>query len=211
MRRRYRPGLAWLLAGAYLLLALSLAGVLRLPQRLLDSLPATLQHWPLLLAYALLIALCYGGIWARGSFTDGRPRVYAVTLPYGLFWGLAQGLVFLALVQLLQRLGLQGLGLFIAAYLLIAGYTALLHSQFWDIWVSPPHNYSEWNLRKVLGCHTPNLLCGLALLIGYQMALGFVLMQMLALLISATAMNFPPWWSAYQAEAGAQRRRDDSR
>ena len=50
----------------------------------------------------------------------------------------------------------------VAAFAFIASYQGLWHRFYWDIKVAPPHNIPEWNVRKILFAHGPNLVVTLA-------------------------------------------------
>lgn len=210
-QQTYQPRLAWLRAGIYFcacLIAASLSGVLATVLQTPLASAAQLanpQWWVLAGACAAVIAVGYGLIWPMGTFTDGRRRHALLSLLYGAVWGVCQGLWFLSLWALTERSGLAVHWVAVISYLLIGGYNGLWHRFYWDIHVSPPHNYREWNARKVLLCHTPNLLLCLGLLACYGNAGLFVLLQGLALAASAYAMRFPAWWDAYQAQAGEER------
>lgn len=207
----YSPRLAWTRAGVYFSLCLALAyaagalqWVLRTP--LMDEAQrGDVGWWMLTSASWLVILIGYGVIWPRGTFTDGRRRHALLSLAYGAVWGACQALWFLTLWLLAERIGLDGFWLAAVSYLLIGGYNGLWHRFFWDIYVSPPHNYTEWNARKVLLCHTPNLLITLTGLSLFGSASMFVLLQAVALALSALAMRFPAPWDEYQAQAGAER------
>lgn len=209
--RRYSPKRAWRLAGLYFascgLIAVA-SGALRwvISEPWVHPDQSTQPGWwALSLACTGVILIGYGLIWPRGSFTDGRQRQALVVLIYGLLWGLAQGLLFLSIVMLVARSGWAPLWVGGASYLVIGSYMGLWHRFFWDIYVSPPHNYTEWNLRKVLLCHTPNLVLCLSHLMLFGNAALFLLWQTLALLLSAWAMRFPGWRSNYTAIAGQER------
>lgn len=207
----YHPPLAWLRAGLFFCAALA-AGIesgalpvvlsqpVATPGQLADPL-----WWTATVGYLLFVIVAYGVIWPRGTFTDDR-QLHALLAPaFGLVWGLCQGLVFLSIWAVIARTGLGVWAVAGLSYLAIAVYNGLLHSQFWDIHVSPPHNYREWNIRKIVWCHTPNLLIGLAYLAWGGNAAVFVLLQGLALAASARAMHFPVPWDQYLAEPGLQR------
>ena len=207
----YSPRLAWLRAGLYFcacLLAAEAAGVLDgvLGSPLAtDAQRADPRWWLLVSACFAVVIAGYAFIWPRGTFTDGRTRHSALSLLYGATWGACQGLWFLALWSLVGRSGLAPIWIAVISYLLIGTYNGVWHRFFWDIQVSPPHNYREWNGRKVLLCHTPNLLLGLSLLALYGNAGLFVGMQVIALAASAWHMRFPAWWDDYSATPGEER------
>jgi hypothetical protein len=128
-----------------------------------------------------------------------------LSLVFGAWWGVSQGLLFSSIWLLIAATGMHVLGVAVLAYLLIGGYNGVWHRFVWDIHVSPPHNYSEWNARKVLWCHTPNLLVCLAYLAVYGNFGVFVALQGLALALSALAMRFPAPWDDYRAQPGVER------
>ncbi len=210
---RYSPRLAWARAGIYFcacLIVATLSGVL--PQVLATPLATAAQlaeprWWLLTGAATAVIVIGYGLIWPKGTFTDGRASHPLLAPSYGLVWGLCQGLWFLTIWTLIAGTGLGQPWVAVLSYLAIGGYNGVWHRYYWDIQVSPPHNYSEWNSRKVLLCHTPNLLVCLSHLALHGNAGLFVLWQGVALAFSAWAMRFPPWWDDYQAEAGRERAR----
>lgn len=208
--RTYQPVWAWGCAALYFGFCVAVSQVSGALHWALNAPLFAPEPRPLL--YALLLSGCwlailvgYGVIWPRGTFTDGRQRHGLLSLAYGAAWGACQGLWFLTLWHLVARSGLQVGWVAVISYLLIGGYNGVWHRFFWDIYVSPPHNYREWNARKVLWCHTPNLLLTLSLLALYDSAGMFVLLQATALALSAYAMRFPAPWDAYRAEAGLER------
>lgn len=209
--KAYSPKLAWLRAGVYFcicLLVAHYAGVLSAVTGAPLATPEQLANprwWALTAACVAVIVVGYAVIWPRGTFTDGRPRHAVLSLAYGALWGVCQALWFLTLWALAARSGLAVGWVALISYLLIGTYNGLWHRFFWDIYVSPPHNYTEWNARKVLFCHTPNLIVCLAYLAIYGNAGIFVLLQGAALAFSAYAMRFPAPWDEYTAPAGRER------
>lgn len=153
----------------------------------------------------LIIAVGYGLIWPRGTFTDGRVDHPWLSTGFGLVWGLSQGLLFSSLWVVVEWTGLAPVWVAVCSYLLIGAYNALWHAKVWDIRVSPPHNLRAWNTRKILACHTPNLLFCMGYLLLTDSFGVFVLLQALALALSARAMRFPAWWDDYRATAGEER------
>ncbi len=151
--------------------------------------------------FLLLAALCtlvigvgYGYIWPKGTVTHGRSLNLAAVLPFGLLWGLSQGTLFVSVWLLLSRWITVDWLLVLASFLVLATFTGLWHSQYWDIYVAPEHNLVEWNLRKVLLAHTPNLVLTLTFLTVYEGAGLFVIWQTLALILSSYFMRFPAFW-----------------
>lgn len=208
---RYSPQLAWLRAGIYFCACLIVAcysgvlgAVINTPLASAAQLADPLW-WALSAACTVVIVIAYEVIWPIGTYTDGRRLHPVLSLAYGAVWGVCQGLLFLSLWALVERSGLASYWVAAISYLLIGAYTGGWHRFFWDIQVSPPHNYSEWNGRKVLFCHTPNLLICLSYLALYGNAGIFVLLQGLALAACAYAMRFPAFWDDYSAEPGRER------
>ena len=77
------------------------------------------------------------------------------------------------------------------SFLVIATFTGTWHQFFWDIYVAPIHNIPEWNLRKVLFVHTPNLVLSLSLLTLFGSGSIVVAAQVVALVGSSIFMRFP--------------------
>ena len=210
-RGAYSPRLAWLRAGLYFCVCLFAATVSGVLDTVLGTPLATAAQradpwwWLLVVACFGVILVGYHFVWPRGTFTDGRRHHTLLSLAYGAVWGLCQGLWFLVIWTLIARSGWPTWAVAIAAYLAIGGYNGIWHRFVWDVHVSPPHNYREWNGRKVLLCHTPNLLLGLTLLALHGNGGLFVLMQVLALALSAWHMRFPAWWDDYRAVPGEER------
>ena len=162
----YHPLLAWQRAGLYfcggLLLSWSL-GVLHslLETPLITPSQLTSIAWiSYTLFYAVLLWVGYMIIWPKGTFTDARKAHPVVTSLYGLAWGLCHGQVFLCIWALVELSGLNSYWVAGLTYLLLSGYNFAFHQYFWDVQVSPPHNYLAWNMKKVQYCHVPNLLVG---------------------------------------------------
>ena len=209
--RQYEPRLAWRCAGLYFCAALMLSWSLGVLHSLLAMPLVRAEQWrephwlAYTLAYVLVLWFAYMVLWPRGSFTDGRRKHPWLTTGYGLAWGLCHGQVFLCFWALAERTGLGGLGVAILTYLLLSGYSFVYHQFFWDVQVSPPHNYAAWNLKKVLYCHTPNLLLGLVWLAVWGNFGLWLLLQTGCLLASAHHMRFPAWYDDYTAIAGETR------
>jgi hypothetical protein len=218
-RDEYRPDLAWLRALLYFSLGLILSWSLGVLQSLL-SMPLLTQSQlsdPWWLAYTGLYCAVlwvgYAVLWPRGTFSDGRKRHPVIGTIYGTLWGLCHGQVFLCIWALVEHGGLAlveqgGLNSYWVAgitYAVLSGYNFAFHQFFWDIYVSPPHNYVAWNMKKVQYCHVPNLLLGLTWLAIWGNFSLWLLMQTFALLASVHSMRFPAWYDDYRGVAGATR------
>lgn len=207
----YSPRLAWLRALIYFCVCVMVARYSGVLAAVLQSPLATAVQladplwWTLTTACALVIMIAYAVIWPIGTFTDGRRLHPLLTLVYGSVWGICQGLLFLSMWALVEQSGLGVWWVAGISYLMIGAYNGCWHHFFWDIHVSPPHNYSEWNSKKVLFCHTPNLLLCLSTLALYGNAGIYVLLQGVALAASAYFMHFPAFWDDYSAEPGRER------
>lgn len=208
---RYNPRLAWVRAGLYFGLCLIIASFSGVIAKLsagswLEPGQVSDPVWwvSTILCFAVIF-VAYAVIWPKGTFTDGRKNRPFLTITYGAVWGLCQGLLFLSVWALVEASGLAVYWVAIISYFLIGAYNGCLHNFFWDIYVSPPHNYSEWNTKKVLYCHTPNLMFTLSWLAMYGNAGLFVLLQSVALAASSYAMRFPAFWDDYDAVAGQER------
>jgi hypothetical protein len=77
----------------------------------------------------------------------------------------------------------------------ISAFLGLWHQFYWDIYVAPEHNILEWNIKKVLLAHIPNIVITLTYLSLYGNSGVFVLCQTFALVASTYFMRFPPFWS----------------
>lgn len=202
----YHPGRAWLVAGAWFAVCLVAGQASGVLAALARPAPRGEAGWvALTLLAAAVVLVAYALIWPRGTFTDGRVRHAFLAPAFGAAWGFCQGTSFLVLWALIERTGLSLPWLAVAAYLAIGAFNAVFHRFFWDRLVAPPHNYRNWNARKVLLCHTPNLVVCLLHFALFRDAAVFVGLQMLALAASAVAMRFPAPWDAYRARAGEER------
>lgn len=191
----YRPADAWLRACCYF------AGTV-FGATLLDVLPTVLAgpaadtakpgFWWAVAGCLTVEVIAYGIIWPRGTLTHGRPLRPGWQLGFGLAWGISDSLTFLsiwALVELWVDVNpwvTAGL-----SFVAISAFTGIWHDRYWDIYVAPEHNIVEWNPRKVLFCHVPNLAATLAFLAAYGAVRWFIAFQTLALVLSVFAMRFP--------------------
>jgi hypothetical protein len=207
----YRPLLAWQRAGMYfsagLILSWSL-GVLHslLATPLVTAEELTSMPWlAYTLFYAVVLWVGYMMIWPRGTFSDGRLSHPIVTSLYGICWGLCHGQVFLCIWALAEMTGLNSYWVAAITYLALSAYNFAFHQFFWDVQVSPPHNYAAWNMKKVQFCHVPNLLLGLVWLALWGNFGLWLLFQTFCLLASSHHMRFPAWYDDYQGIAGETR------
>jgi len=188
---------AWFRAFVFFWVAIAIGSFCGVSQQLLAPPiidPDLLKHEPWRWAteiYLVIIIVGYGFIWPRGTLTHGRIFRPLACIGFGLFWGIAQAMIFLSIWTAVGWLGLDPLWTGVISYLGIALYTGLWHSLYWDIHVSPPHNIAAWNVRKVLFAHTPNLVFTLFYLSWFGSLWVVVAMQSLALILSCWFMHFP--------------------
>lgn len=208
---RYYPDLAWLRASMYFSSGLLLSWSLGVLQSLLSAPLITEQQLGSMawisysLFYLVVLWVGYAILWPRGTFTDGRRSHPFITSFYGLAWGLCHAQVFLCFWAVVEWSGLNSYWVAAISYLLLSAYNFAFHQFFWDLKVSPPHNYAQWNMKKVQYCHVPNLVLGLTWLAIWGNFGLWVLLQTCALMISAHAMRFPAWFDHYRGVAGETR------
>jgi hypothetical protein len=130
-------------------------------------------------------------IWRKGTFTHGRELHLPSVLLFGLLWGLSEAQVFLSFWAILENFLSARWLVGVLAFIMISTFKGLWQSQYWDIYVSPEHNIPEWNLRKVLFAHIPNLLFTLTYLAIYENAGMFMIFQAVSIMGSAYFMHFP--------------------
>ena len=138
----------------------------------------------------IVIGVGYGIIWPRGTLTHGRPLT-PISIVFGFMWGVSEGLLFVSVWWLIGRLATAPWLVAVITFLILSSFKGVWHSQYWDIHVSPEHNIEEWNLRKVLFTHTPNLIVTLIHLAWFDNLWLFILWQTAALTLSAYFMHFP--------------------
>jgi hypothetical protein len=136
----------------------------------------------------------YVFLWPRGTLTHGRQLYWSVVLTFGIVWGLSEGLLFLSVFTLASKFIASKFFVWLVSFLVIGTFVGLWHQFYWDIYVAPEHNILEWNVKKVLFAHIPNLMITLAYLTIYENAGIFVLCQAFALIASTYFMRFPPFW-----------------
>jgi hypothetical protein len=108
---------------------------------------------------------------------------------------LSEGLLFLSVFALTSKFIASKFFVWLVSFLVIGTFVGMWHQFYWDIYVAPEHNIIEWNAKKVLFAHMPNIMITLAYLTIYESAGVFVLCQAFALIASTYFMRFPPFWS----------------
>jgi hypothetical protein len=201
MSTNYSPRSAWMRAVVYFAVCFAIAhfsGALRL---LLGSPLASAENlqdprWILFTLLCIAVEIWgYVYWWPRGTLTHGRQLYWSVVLTFGLIWGLSEGLLFLSVFTLASKVIASKFLVWLVSFLVIGTFVGLWHQFYWDIHVAPDHNIPEWNAKKVLFTHLPNLMITLAYLAAYESAGIFVLCQVVALIASTYFMRFPSFWS----------------
>jgi NAD(P)-dependent dehydrogenase (short-subunit alcohol dehydrogenase family) len=202
---RYDTRAAWLRAFAYFSFTWSLAMASGTVPTILANplvLPGQASS-PLWIAFTVLVfavvIVGYWIIWPIGTRPHGRTIVVPDTVLFGIAWGVSEGLLFGSVWLLAKRFwdALLGAGTaadFAIVFTTILGLSAFIglwHALYWDVHVSPLHNIAEWNIRKVLLAHNPNLILTSIYVTAWENLAIFVLLQAVALLGSALAMPFP--------------------
>lgn len=194
---RYSAQLAWLRGGLYFCSCFLISWATGVFKTIVRSPLATSDQigngwWWLATAVCLLVVVvAYAIIWPKGTLTHGRPLDLTAVIPFGVLWGLSEGQLFLSIWAVVEWLPLASIWVALISFLIISAFKGVWHSQYWDIYVSPEHNIEEWNGRKVLFCHIPNLIVTLSFLAFFGNAALFVLWQTISLLSSAYFMHFP--------------------
>ncbi|MBL8045068.1 MAG: hypothetical protein JNL09_00925 [Anaerolineales bacterium] len=193
----YSVELAWLRAGIYFascwLVSWSVGALQHITSQPLAT-AAQLQdvRWWALAALCLLIEIVgYYVIWPRGTLTHGRALHWPTVFLFGLLWGLSEGQLFVSVWALAQSFTSNTLIVAIVTFVVLSAFIGMWHALYWDIYVAPEHNIAEWNGRKVLFAHIPNLVVTLTFLALHGNWALMVLFQTVALLGSTYFMRFP--------------------
>jgi hypothetical protein len=202
--KTYSVELAWLRAGIYFascwLVSWSVGALQHITSQPLAT-ATQLQDggWWALAALCLLIELVgYYFIWPRGTLTHGRALHWPTVIIFGLLWGLSEGQLFVSVWALAQSFTSNTLIVAIITFVVLSAFIGMWHALYWDIYVAPEHNIAEWNGRKVLFAHIPNLVVTLTFLALHGNWALMVLFQTVALFGSTYFMRFP----RYVADAG---------
>lgn len=197
--KKYQADKAWLRAGIYFCVCLIISwvfGVLKVITRTSVVSDNQLNN-PVWISFALVCLfveiIAYYVIWRKGTLTHGRPLSLGSNIVFGTLWGISEGLLFLSIWAMFELFIPNTVVVTIASFILISAFLGIWHSKYWDIQVAPEHNIPEWNIRKVLFAHIPNLLVTLTFFALYGNAALFVLYQTIALLGSTYFMRFPAY------------------
>lgn len=193
----YSPRLAWLRGGIYFTSGFILSILTGVLPTLLSK-PIATSEQTLNIYWWLFTFLCFGVIyfayfylWPRGTLTHGRELHLPQVLFFGLFWGLGEGQVFLSAWAVTEKFIGNVWLTALVTFLIVSTFKGLWQSQYWDIHVAPEHNIPEWNGRKVLLGHIPNLICTLSYLAVFGNAFIFLLLQTAGLMYMTYRMRFP--------------------
>lgn len=195
--KSYSAKKAWMRASVYFAACVGIAWWSGTLVELLASPIATeaqfndLHWWLSVIVVSAYVKFAYFYYWPKGTVTHSRELRPGYALLFGFFWGSCQGLLFLTVYRYVQSFDLGTLANVVIMFVAYSVFSGLWQSRYWDIYVSPEHNIEEWNLRKVLVCHTPFLLLALSHLAIYDNGAIFVLWQAIAMMASAWNMHFP--------------------
>jgi hypothetical protein len=193
----YSPRLAWIRGGIYFTSGFILSILTGVLPMLISKPIATAEQlsnfywWLFTLLCVGVIYFAYFYLWPRGTLTHGRELHLPQVLFFGLFWGLGEGQVFLSAWAVTEKFIGNVWLTTLVTFLIVGTFKGLWQSQYWDIHVAPEHNIPEWNLKKVLFGHIPNLICTLSYLAVFGNALIFLLLQTAGLMYMTYRMRFP--------------------
>ncbi len=169
MSINYNPRMAWIHAVVYFVVCFIAAYFTGALQKVLGEPFATPEQLTDL-KWVLFTLLCVGieiwgyvYIWPKGTLAHGRKLYWSVVLTFGLLWGLSEGFLFLSVFMLAEKLIASRFLAWFISFILISIFLGVWHQFHWDIYVAPEHNILEWNGKKVLLAHVPNLLVTLNL------------------------------------------------
>jgi hypothetical protein len=200
-RSEYDPKAAWLRAFAYFSVTWALACASgALPTALTNPLvlagqASRLGWWVFTIACVIVVTVGYWVIWPMGTLAHGRTVVIPDTVLFAIAWGLSEGLLFASVWLTAYRVFGTSLGgriaTIVVCYAVLSVFMGVWHARYWDIYIAPEHNILEWNIRKVLFAHNPNILVTVTYVTCFHNLGIYVLLQALALLGSTLAMRFP--------------------
>ncbi|HAM24248.1 MAG TPA: hypothetical protein DCM51_01625 [Actinobacteria bacterium] len=203
---RYDTGAAWLRACA----AFSFAWAIAMASGTVPTILANPWVFPgqtsdiyWVVFLAVLTAVVFVGywiIWPIGTLPHGRRVIVPDTVIFGVLWGVSEGLFFGSVWVLARRFWNNALSThpLISDYatcftviIVLSAFIGLWHALYWDIHISPDHNIIEWNIKKVLFAHNPNLILGAIFITMWENLGIWVALQAFALFGSTLAMPFP--------------------
>jgi retinol dehydrogenase-14 len=206
---RYDTRAAWLRAFAYFSFAWALAmGSGTIPTILgnplvLPGQTSSVFWWVFTLLCCAVVFVGYWIIWPIGTLPHGRRVIVPDTVLFGIAWGVSEGLLMGSVWVLAKRFWQATLGagtvadfaIVFTTIIVLSAFVGLWHALYWDVHISPEHNIYEWNIKKVMFAHNPNLILTSIYVTAWENLGIFVLLQALALFASTLAMPFPsPRW-----------------
>jgi hypothetical protein len=200
----YSSQLAWIRGGIYFASSFILSILTGVFSTLISKPIATQENlsnlywWIFTLLCAFVIYIAYFVIWRRGTLTHGRELHIPSVLIFGLFWGLSEGQIFLSAWSVTEKFIDNVWIVALVTFLIVGTFKGVWQSQYWDIYVSPEHNIPEWNLKKVLFGHIPNLIFTLSYLALFGNALIFLFFQTAGLMYCTYYMHFPKYNSVVE-------------
>jgi len=195
----YSPRLAWIRGGIYFASSFIVSILTGVLPALISKPIARVENfnnlywWLFTCLCAGVIYFAYFYLWPKGTLTHGRELHVPSVVFFGLFWGLSEGQIFLSVWSVLEKFIGNVWFVALIAFFIIGTFKGIWQSQYWDIYVSPEHNIPEWNSKKVLLGHVPNLICTLSYLALFGSAFIFLMFQTAGLMYSAYYMHFPAW------------------
>jgi hypothetical protein len=197
----YDAGLAWLRALMYFCVCLLLSWATGVFNVLVNSPiimdPAQLENpvwWGALIAILAFQLYAYFRIWPSGTFHLNRPKYIVPAFIFALLWGFCEAQLFLVFWSLIEMTGLDRIWVGILTYFAVGLFYAPWHPKYWDIYVAPEHNIKVWDMKKVIRCHTPNMVLGLVFLGFFESVPIYIAMNTLCLIGSTYYMRFPAPW-----------------
>jgi NAD(P)-dependent dehydrogenase (short-subunit alcohol dehydrogenase family) len=202
---RYDTRAAWLRAFAYFSFCWSLGMASGTVPTILDNpmvLPGQTDSWLWWAFTALVCGVIFVGywiIWPIGTLPHGRRVIVPDTVLFGIAWGISEGLLMGSVWVLAKRFweGLLGAGtgtdfaIVFTMIIVLSAFIGLWHALYWDVHIAPEHNIIEWNIKKVMWAHNPNVILTAIYLTAWENLAIFVLLQTVALFVSSLAMPFP--------------------
>jgi hypothetical protein len=195
----YSPRLAWIRGGIYFTSAFILSILTGVFSTLISKPIASQENlsnpiwWLFTLICTGVIYFAYFYLWPQGTLTHGRELHLSSVLIFGLLWGLSEGQIFLSVWSVTEKFIDNVWIVALVSFLIVGTFKGVWQSQYWDIHVSPEHNIPEWNEKKVLLGHIPNLIFTLSYLAIFGNALIFLFFQTAGLMYCAYYMHFPKW------------------
>ncbi len=193
----YHADLAWLRGGIYFCLCWAVSMLTGVWHTLVTTPwgPGETSSPALWLAsVCALVAFAYVAywrVWASGTTALDRKRYAGSAIVFGLLWGAAEAQLFLSFWALAERSQLGVIWVGLISYLAIGAFYGPWHRFYWDFHVAPEHNIPEWNARKVIFVHTPNVLLTLTFLAYFQDPHTFVAVMAFCLVGATWTMRFP--------------------